>query len=114
MRTGNMYPMLNAVPKLTFANPELIAKGVNVFPIVSSTNTPFKSTYVEIQPGCSTPKDNHEEEERWVILKGSGRLEYDDKLYLAKPQDIFYFESLKYHTIYNDSDEVLLIHSIYW
>lgn len=113
-----MSQMLNSiVPKLLFSDSENIADGVIVSPILfalKKTNPPFKATYFEVLPGCETPLDQHQVEEFWIVLKGNGTLKYENESYPIFPQDIFYFAPFKKHQVYNDSDNTLIIFSLYW
>lgn len=104
-------------PKLTFAESELIAKGVEVKPLdfeALNAQTPFKSTVFMIMPGCITPLDKHKVEECWIILSGEGILEYEGQSLTVREQDVFYFASFKEHQVRNESDKPLVISSIYW
>lgn len=119
-----MPPMLKSIlamtpvnPKLSFSDPETIAPGVVVNPIhfeLNQAKIPFKATYFQVLPGCETPLDCHQEEETWIVLQGMGLLTYEGTSYCMKVQDAFYFSSFKKHQVLNNSDEPLLICSIYW
>jgi mannose-6-phosphate isomerase-like protein (cupin superfamily) len=104
-------------PKLPFADPEYIADGVAVHPIDFSSSIippPFKASYFQVLPGCCTPLDEHKVEESWIVLKGSGTLIFEDEAYRIHEHDIFFFPPFHKHQVRNDSNEALMICSIYW
>ncbi len=106
-----------ASPKLSFLEPEYYGSGISVKTInfeAKGTTPPFKSTYFEVLAGYTTPVDQHKVEECWIVLKGSGVLLCDgQELHLAE-QDIVHFSSFKGHSVQNNSNEPLLLCSIYW
>lgn len=109
---------INSSPKLALTEPELLDVGVMLQTIQLKSHQekvpPFKATIFEVAPGCSSPVDQHRVEECWIILKGCGVLDYNNEQYFAKSQEVFYFEPYHSHQIINNSDESLLICSIYW
>jgi mannose-6-phosphate isomerase-like protein (cupin superfamily) len=113
-----MLHALNEIqPKLNLSMVELIAPGVIVHPVDFSgrnVNPPFKATCFEVMPGCSTPPDQHEVQECWIIMKGSGILEFAAKQHVIREKDVLYFASRELHQIFNDGSETLIIFSIYW
>lgn len=109
---------IKSSPRLTLTEPELLDTGVMLRKIKlithQNTSPPFQATVFEVAPACCSPVDQHAVKECWIILKGHGELHYANKKYRASSQDIFYFEPHHTHQIYNDSDELLVICSIYW
>ncbi|MCE0721642.1 MULTISPECIES: cupin domain-containing protein [Legionella] len=106
-----------ANPRLVFSNPEPIASGVVVNPVdfaQKQVHPPVQITYFQVLPQSETPMDDHQEQEIWIVLNGSGILIYEETFYLLNAQDIFYFASFKKHQIRNLMYEPLLICSIYW
>jgi mannose-6-phosphate isomerase-like protein (cupin superfamily) len=104
-------------PFLALGEDVPIAKGVCVFPIEISngaTERPFKTTVFRVAAGSSTPMDEHRVEEMWIVLKGTGLLEYESEKMRICELDRLFFPSLRTHRVTNDSAQVLQILSIYW
>jgi mannose-6-phosphate isomerase-like protein (cupin superfamily) len=102
---------------LSFLEPDHYGSGISVKTIDfegKGASVPFKSTYFEVLPGYTTPVDQHQVQECWLVLQGSGVLTYEDTELPLKLHDIVHFPSLKKHSIYNNSSEPLLLCSIYW
>ncbi|MBX9722839.1 MAG: cupin domain-containing protein [Candidatus Obscuribacterales bacterium] len=104
-------------PKLGFHDPEFYGAGISVKEIdfeAKGSTPPFKSTYFEVLPGFTTPVDQHKVEECWIVLKGSGILVCDGQEIPLAEQDIVHFASFEGHSVQNNSDQPLLLCSIYW
>jgi len=108
--------LTSAAPNISFLKPD-IYPGISVKEMdfaANQTKPPFKSTYFEIAPGVTTPVDQHKVEEIWLVLKGSGVLEYDGRRIPITEKDVMHFASFMGHSVTNNSDIPLLICSIYW
>ena len=104
-------------PLLSFLPPEYYGSGISVSMIDferNGTSPPFKSTFFEVLPGFTTPVDQHEVQECWMVLKGKGVLTFEDSEILIKEHDIVHFPSGKKHSVQNNNSEPLLLCSIYW
>jgi len=113
----NANKQLGVSPYLGLGDGYDIAEGVLVWPIEypqHQSNPPFKSTVFVVEPGKSTPQDNHQVEEMWVILEGTGLLSYETETLRVSSMDQLFFPSLKTHQISNDASRPLKILSIYW
>ena len=65
---------------------------------------------VELYPGCETFHDfPHEGEEFGYVLKGEVLVILDDKQYLCKKDESFYFASSKTHYLKNNSKDKAII-----
>ncbi|WP_419420807.1 cupin domain-containing protein [Legionella sp. D16C41] len=100
--------------KLNLGKKEMLAKGVFLNEICLDKSIPFNASYFEVQPGCQTPLDYHEEQEIWIILRGHGTLHYNQIISPLKENDIIYFDSYVNHQVFNQSSEILMIYSFYW
>ena len=110
--------IINQSPRLNLSDPEQLDIGMRLrtinFKHHQQATPPFQATIFEVAPGHSSPLDQHAVKECWLILKGHGELQYNGKNYKTAAQDIFYFEPHHTHQITNESDELLIICSIYW
>lgn len=113
-----MYQMHSVkTPNLTFTAPEQIAPGVIVNPVdftAKNTQPPFTMMCFHVLPGCSSPVDQHQVQECWIIINGSGVLEFASQKIPVTKNDILHFASFEKHQIHNTSNETLIICSIYW
>ncbi len=100
--------------KLGFAPPDFYGDGISVAQMLLPNATPFKSTYFEILPGFTTPVDRHQVQECWIVLRGTGILNRDGMEMPIAMQDVLHFNSFEGHSVTNNSQEPLLICSIYW
>ncbi len=75
---------------------------------------PFNSSRFTVDPGGSSPPDNHSVAEMWVIVEGMGELLYNDKSYQVKAGDAVYFEPFHTHLIRNHSSDALKVLSFWW
>jgi mannose-6-phosphate isomerase-like protein (cupin superfamily) len=104
-------------PLLQLSMPEQIAAGISMQTVEFNEcpiNLPFTATCFQVLPGYTTPLDQHEVAECWLIMQGSGVLEYAGKKFNVAKQDMLYFTPHQSHQITNDSNETLVIYSIYW
>lgn len=76
--------------------------------------TPFQAAIFSIAPGCESIPDKHQVKESWVIQSGSGLLTYDDQTFIVNKNDVLFFDSFKEHRILNNSDETMVIVSLWW
>lgn len=88
--------------------------GIFLQEYISKNNMPFNISYFSVPCGESTPVDEHDSLECWVITSGHGEILYDDIKYEAHKNDIFRFESNKPHQITNNSNELMIVLSIWW
>ena len=75
---------------------------------------PMNMDEIVVKPHCKTPVDQHAVVELWQVLSGEGQLTYQDKVYLLKAGDRYFFHSYETHQVENIRDEDLKILSIYW
>ena len=94
--------------------PVTVSEGVMLQAINLATDVPFEVSCVEVLPGCATPVDQHEVRECWIIAQGSGLLDYAGKKTRVQKRDVLYFQPWQQHQISNDTDETLVIYSLYW
>lgn len=108
-------PTVITNPQISFAAPEFYGDGISVKQMQFRTaSVPFKSTYFEILPGFTTPVDRHQVQECWVVLQGAGVLNHNGNEMPLKKHDVMHFNSQEGHSVTNNSDEPMLICSIYW
>jgi len=77
---------------------------------------PFNLIHLVVNPLCNTERDQHRVKECWFILQGKGLLTTDDihTTQVEKGQ-LFFFESMMAHQLYNSSsDSDLEVLSIWW
>jgi mannose-6-phosphate isomerase-like protein (cupin superfamily) len=75
---------------------------------------PFKSSRFTIDPGGSSPLDQHSVAEMWIVIEGTGELVYNGMAYDVKAGDAVYFEPFQTHLIHNHSQHVLKVLSFWW
>jgi mannose-6-phosphate isomerase-like protein (cupin superfamily) len=76
----------------------------------------FNLIHAIINPLCSTNKDQHKVRECWFITQGQGLLTLNDSdtVPVAKGQ-LFFFDSMISHQLYNTSSDVTLeLLSVWW
>ncbi len=83
-------------------------------PQVEQSSAPFTLARVIVPVGGSTPKDEHEVREIWVVLQGRGTLTVEGEPSSIGPGDTLYFESHEMHQVVNASNEPLEFLSIWW
>jgi len=68
-----------------------------------------------VKAGKESLLDQHSEKEKWYIAKGNGVLVISgDKKVSVKEGDLFFFDSMISHKVYNTSQNDLEILSIWW
>jgi len=80
----------------------------------SQHTPPFDVIYFQLAAGDSTPKDRHDDVEIWIVLSGNGRLIYDDQESLLRTHDIVHFAPNRFHQVFNEGQDALLICSLSW
>jgi quercetin dioxygenase-like cupin family protein len=108
----------NSLPELSFLSNKCLAPGLKVSEIDLASSVypspPFQASRFTVDPDCSSPAEKHEVHEMWFISEGKGKLFYDKQEMQIKQNDFFYFEPNKTHQVMNDSNEMMVIFSLWW
>ena len=75
---------------------------------------PFKGGRYILEPQCRSKPDCHRVRECWMIAKGRGKLNYDGEIFEVREGDYVHFEPYKTHQVFNDGEEPLVIHTVWW
>ncbi len=75
---------------------------------------PFEGGQFIVQPGATSKPDTHQVSECWMIARGEGTLNYDGEDYPVSQGDFLFFEPQKTHFITNNSDQELVIYTVWW
>jgi len=107
------------IPKFDFKAPEKHEDAMLVneidFMINNKSVSPFNAARFIVYPGQTSPLDKHLVKETWFIISGEGELTYDGEMKCkALPDDVFYFDSYKSHSIKNTGTENLVVFTIWW
>jgi mannose-6-phosphate isomerase-like protein (cupin superfamily) len=82
---------------------------------VELDGAPFKLARFTVEPGCATPVDSHAVSEVWFVARGVGELRYDgDHVIRIGEGDALFLEPPRTHQVFNDGQDTLVVHSIYW
>ena len=89
---------------------------IRLFDDTSETTAglPFKYSCFVVSPGSISRRDQHEVQEVWVILSGSGNLLVDGSLFRVKPGDVVHFDSMRTHQVENDGAGDIEVFSFWW
>ena len=108
----------DGAPRLSFLEPEEAAAGVLIHEIdlidQSGPRSPFKASRFTVEPGCTSPLDNHAVREIWMVAEGEGELLYDGRPLRLKAADVVYFDSHQSHQVTNDGAQTLVVYSVWW
>jgi quercetin dioxygenase-like cupin family protein len=75
---------------------------------------PFRAMWYCIPPGSNSPLDQHPEIELSLVLRGTALVDASSTQTVIEQGSSFLLNSNEAHTVYNKSDEPLLIFSAYW
>ena len=75
---------------------------------------PFKASIFTVEPGTSSPVDEHDVRECWVVIAGQGELTVADERLQLGPGSVTYFESRRPHQVRNIGEDTLKIFSTWW
>ncbi|MBN8942433.1 MAG: cupin domain-containing protein [Rhizobiales bacterium] len=76
--------------------------------------TPFKASIITVPPGISTPVDQHDVRECWVVIAGQGELMTDGVASPLEPGAVTYFASRCSHQVRNTGGDELKLFSAWW
>lgn len=79
-----------------------------------SSVAPFKASIISVPPGVSTPEDQHDVRECWVVIAGQGELTADGVASRLEPGSVTYFASRCIHQVRNTGTEELRFFSAWW
>lgn len=84
--------------------------------IVDKQISDFNLIRFIVKPNKESVEDKHKVKEKWYIMKGKGRLIINQtEEIIVKEGDLFFFDSMVTHKIYNCSDiNDLEVLSIWW
>ena len=100
---------------LTYMEPECSESGMKLQELDFRQHAfPFKSSRFSVEPGGSSPPDNHSVVEMWIIVEGTGELIYNEKSFQVKAGDAVYFGPFHTHLIHNHSSQSLKVLSFWW
>jgi mannose-6-phosphate isomerase-like protein (cupin superfamily) len=107
------------LPVLNFANPEHDHGGMVLEELTNNSSCdlplPFKMSRFSLEPGESSPFDEHSVCECWFVASGSGTLTYNgDETVKIEAGTTLFYDSHKSHTVVNDGSETLFIFAIWW
>jgi mannose-6-phosphate isomerase-like protein (cupin superfamily) len=86
-----------------------------LFPWPQTVDTPWGSAWMVIKPGTSSLPHNHDEQETFIILKGSGEMHVNDESRAVGRGDVVYLPPFSQHKLINTSDsEDLELLCIWW
>jgi mannose-6-phosphate isomerase-like protein (cupin superfamily) len=104
--------------KLTFKTPTSSRPGVVLeeaeFAIVGEGRVPFAGGRFVVAPNATSRPDTHDVTECWMIAKGRGIINYDGVDYPVAAGDYVLFEPRKTHFLHNNSEEAVVIHTVWW
>ena len=75
---------------------------------------PFGSTYCQVEPGGFTTRHHHHENETFLILSGSGRMQIGAESAELSAGDVVLIPALSHHRLDNTGAGPLRFVSIYW
>jgi mannose-6-phosphate isomerase-like protein (cupin superfamily) len=86
-----------------------------LFPWPNTVETPWGSAWMMIKPGASSLPHNHDEQETFIILKGTGQMRVNDETRAVSKGDVIYLPPFSQHSLLNTSDdEDLELLCIWW
>jgi len=86
-----------------------------LFPWPDTVETPWGSAWMMIKPGASSLPHNHDEQETFIILKGTGQMSVNDETRAVSKGDVIYLPPFSQHSLLNTSDnEDLELLCIWW
>jgi len=101
-----------------FHEPETLPGGMQVHEAqlngVEASVAPFRASIFTVPAGSSSPRDQHDVRECWVVLAGTGVLTTTAGGQRLEPNAITYFESNQPHEVRNDGPTPLRIFSVWW
>ena len=103
--------------KLALADAEAFSKGqLTRFKIGGADEppAPMKVSRFYLDPGDTSPWDQHEVREVWIIESGRGLLDTGEARVVVERGDGHYFASNVPHRITNEGSEPLYIISMWW
>lgn len=111
-----MEPDTSSEPFLPFRPPEDREYGwISLFSEERKPDgMPFLYSRFVVLPGRTSRRDQHEVEEMWVILSGTGKLLLDSSEFEVKPGDVVHFASKLSHQVVNQSSAQMEVISIWW
>jgi|GEM_PF-1298192 len=92
----------------------MIVSLLELAPFAESGAVPFKSSRFTVAPGCTSPVDQHDVREMWMIASGQGLLIHAGKEVAVSPGSICFFDSQEPHEVTNEGEIDLLVFSIWW
>lgn len=84
------------------------------FEIKKDILAPFKTSLFTVQPKANSLIDKHQVREIWIVSKATGLLNYENKIYQIKENDVVYFKPFSTHEVTNNGKNDLIILSIWW
>lgn len=75
---------------------------------------PFKASIFTVEPRTSSPIDEHDVRECWVVIAGQGELTVAGEMLQLAPGSVTYFESRRPHRVRNVGEDTLKIFSVWW
>lgn len=75
---------------------------------------PFRMSRFTVRPHTSTKPDQHEVDEIWAIVKGSGVLRLDGRTAKVRAPEFLHFSPMQVHEVTNVADSSLDVVSIWW
>lgn len=76
--------------------------------------TPFKASIITVPPGITTPVDQHDVRECWVVISGHGELTSEGVATPLEPGSVTYFASQRSHQVRNTGSDELKFFSAWW
>lgn len=105
-------------PTISFYEPETLAGGMQVHEVRLNDGetpvAPFRASIFTVPAGSSSPRDEHDVRECWVVLAGTGVLTTDVGEQWLEPNTVTYFASNQPHEVRNDGQTPLRIFSVWW
>lgn len=110
-------PRSRSTPRLSYHSAEVWGDGVLLALLNLGDDAgpfPFKVSRFVLEPGASSPVDEHSVAEIWMTASGVGRLLYAGSAYDMSAGDVFYIEPGAEHQAINTAAQPLEIFSIWW
>jgi mannose-6-phosphate isomerase-like protein (cupin superfamily) len=109
---------MSANPTVDFYAPDTLAGGLQIHEArlnaAEKPVAPFRASIFTVPAGASSPRDQHEVRECWVVLAGTGVLTTDAGTQRLDPNTMTYFASNQPHEVRNDGSTPLRIFSVWW
>ncbi|MDB5072327.1 MAG: hypothetical protein JWM87_3438 [Candidatus Eremiobacteraeota bacterium] len=85
-----------------------------LYPWKGVADSPWGSAWAAVAPGASSHLHGHDEEETFIVLKGSGTMQVDGQAESVAAGDVIYLPRFSEHTLRNDGAGDLEFLCIWW